>query len=362
MIAGSDALNDALERLGDFAFFDETGFPCHGPMGAETLSALGHDELVAGWADEYRWRHQPISPPPPSARIQLSDPRDFHSALGDLARLADWETAFAHLLGEHPWPVVINRWARRLLVGYAGALTHGMIRVAHAVRALEGCPEPSELLLAELAKGLALWAASFKILPGQPILRGSLRLADALTLLPRRDQPWPMVEACSFSHLDELDGFDVVVEELGPPAPGTDPLSLLSAAFCSELLSHRDVMPVPLVHAVTPIAATRTLLPYMPDITSDDMYGLLWEVGAAVVVSFAPRRGAPAPSINVDPTSPSQLVARALEHRDPHVLKFTDACLREHALNPDPRYLHAAHHVLRQTPRWSPGVPVRLVG
>ena len=37
----TDTLNDALERLADYAFVDGGGFACHGPMGAEALSALG---------------------------------------------------------------------------------------------------------------------------------------------------------------------------------------------------------------------------------------------------------------------------------------------------------------------------------
>jgi hypothetical protein len=361
MTSGSDALNDALERLQDFAFFDWPGLACHGPMGAETLTALGHDEIVAGWADEYRRRHVPISGPMPSARIHLTVAADFHCALGKMERVADWKAAFADQLREQRWQEVVNRWARRLAVGYAGAFTHGLIRVAHAVRALEGCPEPSALLLDELANGLALWAASFKMVPGQPILRGPLRLADALAALPRPEQPWPTTEARTFARLAELDEFDVAVEELGPPPPEMDPLSLLSASFCSEMLAHTEVSAVPLVHTVTPIAATRTLLRYMPDITAEDMYGLLWGVGAAIVVSFTPRGGSAPTDSGVDPPSPAHLVTRAIEHRDPHVLKFTDACLREHALNPDPCYLHAIHHVLRQTPRWLPKVPDLLV-
>jgi hypothetical protein len=170
-----------------------------------------------------------------------------------------------------------------------------------------------------------------------------------------------MTEAGTFARLAEFDEFCLAVEELGPPPPETDPLSLLSASFCSEMVTHTDVFPLPLVHTVTPIAATRTLLRYMPDITSEDMYGLLWEVGAAIVVSFTPRARAPLIGVTVDPPSPNELVARAIEHRDPHVIKFTDACLREHVLNPDPCYLHAVHHVLHQTPTWSPRAADRLV-
>ena len=40
------------------------------------------------------------------------------------------------------------------------------------------------------------------------------------------------------------------------------------------------------------------------------------------------------------------LQRRALEHGDEHVIKFTEAALREHALRPDPRFpaaIVAAH-------------------
>jgi hypothetical protein len=36
------------------------------------------------------------------------------------------------------------------------------------------------------------------------------------------------------------------------------------------------------------------------------------------------------------------LIDRALATGDEHAIKFTEACLREHALNPKPVYLEAA--------------------
>jgi hypothetical protein len=60
----------------------------------------------------------------------------------------------------------------------------------------------------------------------------------------------------------------------------------------------------------------------------------------------------PAPIFDRTPLRPDELVGRAVEHRDPHVLKFTEACAREHAIGPNPVYLHAAQHVLAVTPAW----------
>jgi hypothetical protein len=68
MTTRTDALADALERLDGYAYLDGPGFAVHGPMGAETLSALGHNDMVAGWVEAYKLRHQPIETPPPRHR------------------------------------------------------------------------------------------------------------------------------------------------------------------------------------------------------------------------------------------------------------------------------------------------------
>jgi hypothetical protein len=46
-----------------------------------------------------------------------------------------------------------------------------------------------------------------------------------------------------------------------------------------------------------------------------------------------------------DLSAPGELIAR-VEHKDPHVVKFTEACLRENAIRPDPAYLLAAQHLI----------------
>ena len=46
------------------------------------------------------------------------------------------------------------------------------------------------------------------------------------------------------------------------------------------------------------------------------------------------------------------LLAMAVAHQDPHALKFSETCAREHALNPDPVYLLAARHILSQLKAW----------
>ncbi|HEX6238517.1 MAG TPA: hypothetical protein VFZ68_15055 [Acidimicrobiales bacterium] len=353
-ITRSDALNDALDRLEGYGYLDAPGFASHGPMGAETLSTLGHDELVGRWVETYKARHEPLDTPPATEPIDPRDESSWVPALGDMGRVSDWATLFGRELRTASWPDVVGRWVPRLLPGYAGALTHGLIRTAHAVRALPAEGPPSALQLDELAKGLAFWAAAFKALPGRPRLDGPLPLPEAIARLPRPRDGWSMIEAGTFGRIGELHRFPAAVEALGPPASLDGALGDLTAAACRTVLSTSGPVAIGLVHAVTPVAAVRTLQPHLPGVTIDAVYAQLWHVNAAIVCGFtSPQATDPPPADDpADPPAPSELLARAVEHRDTHVLKFTEACLREHARSPDPIYLRAAGHVLAQLPPW----------
>jgi hypothetical protein len=75
-------------------------------------------------------------------------------------------------------------------------------------------------------------------------------------------------------------------------------------------------------------------------------------VGAAITVAFTPRAAAPSPL--VAPTiGADEVLARAAEHGDPHVLKFAEACALENTLNSDPAYLAAATQLITQLPGWN---------
>jgi hypothetical protein len=368
MTTRTDALHEAFDRLADhgYAYVDGPGFACHGPMGAEALSALGHDDLVPEWIEAYTARHAPIAAPSTTEPIDPDDERSWRPALGDFTRVSDWAEMFRAALWDEPWQAVVARWVPRLLPGYGGGLTHGLLRVAHAVRSMPADHAPSNLHLDELSKGLAAWAAWFKVLPGPSLLGssslGSSRLGGALgpdqaiARLPRPATPWSPLEAGTFARLDEVPDYPAAVAALRPPDDVDAALSDLTAAFCRTMLAHPDGVTQGLVHAVTPIAASRALLPYLRGPAIDALYTRLWQVGAAIVVGFTPPAGRGRPPCGGFPAGvplrPDEIVARAIEHRDPHVIKFTEACAREHRRRPDPVYLHAASEVLRRTPAW----------
>jgi hypothetical protein len=99
---------------------------------------------------------------------------------------------------------------------------------------------------------------------------------------------------------------------------------------------------VAFVHAVTAPSALRLLAPYLaePDARLAARYA--WQACAAIYAWYA-TRPPPSPSARTPSTeAPDDLIDRALAAGGAHTIKFTEACLREYALNPQPVYLLAA--------------------
>lgn len=350
--ARADALIAALELLPSAVFLDGPGMAVHGPMGAEALSGLGHDDEVVPWVEAYIARHPPHDPPPTVARIDADDGDDQRAALGDMARASDWRELFAAALAEAPWQDVLAAWVPLLLPGYGGFLTHGLLRTAHAVRILEAQASPPRVALDELATGLAFWAGSHQPLPGEVRLDGSVTLADAVAGLPRPVGEWGPVERAFFRPLDGDGRFATAVGALAPPW-SEDPLGDLSLVFARALVAWPDGPTDALLHTITPIAAARTLLRHLPAGMAPTVYATAWQVGAGILACFTPARTVDlGRTPDGEPPTPPELIARAVDNRAPHAVKIVEACLQEHALRPDPAYLLAAAHVVSATTPW----------
>ena len=109
------------------------GFAEHTTMGAEAMLTLGLDPAaVLAWAD----RHDPV-------------PVTDGSPL-DVAR-----NAIARELADGDWASVLRRHVAPLAERLDAHLFHGLIRTAHATRALQHHDDPSARV--ELAAGLAAW-------------------------------------------------------------------------------------------------------------------------------------------------------------------------------------------------------------
>ncbi|MEV4743048.1 hypothetical protein [Streptomyces sp. NPDC049555] len=362
-ISYTDAVNEALERLDDLGYERGQGADLanHGPMGAEAVAVLGHGDEVGRWVERYRRAMEHHEPPAARFALDPADEASWRPALGAFERAGDWERLFVRELAEAPWREVLVRWWPRLLPGLFAGLTHGLIRTAHAVRGLYAAGEPTRLQLDELARGLAYWAARYTELPGRPRLGGTHDVPSAVAALPRTPEhgtPGPDMFRRRFASLGDLDGYGEALDRLAPQqAPRL--LSEMTVQFADVYLGHPEVFPVPLVHGVTAPAAARLVLPHLPHELYEPTLTALWQVQVGFLLCMTTdRRGEGtdawrAEAADLPPID--ELGARAVEHGDEHVVKFTEACLREYALRPDPRYPAAAYAAQQRIKRLDDG-------
>ena len=354
----NSVLDDALERLRGMGPEAVHGAPNHGPMAAEALVALGCLDEVPRWVDDYRRELGPM----PQARSPVTE-YTWQEALGAIHRIGDWQTFFLAQLAEAPWQTVFGQWMPRLIPGLMAGGTHGLIRTAHAVRALSETATP--LRVEELASALAYWAAYYQTLPGVPRLRGPLDLDRALEQVPRigRDQNESRREGVPREFvrmLTEYPEFAEALDRFGTLEAVDASLSRLTETGARLYLANASTHPLVFIHALTGPAAVRLLLPHLPAALHEVALAYCWQAIAAWVAAY----GSDASGVTDDsaPPSESQIIGRAVGTRDHHAIKFAEACLREHRLNPQPVYLKAALDWplrLLASSRWSVAERVR---
>ena len=331
---GDDVLDESLSRLAATGPEFGGGLSNHGPMAAEALVRLGRAGDVEPWLDGYVKRLDEA--PRPAGRIT-----DWREALGHLNRVAEWELYFRDQLADASWQDVLARWWPRLLPGLAAAATHGVIRTSHAARSLAAA-ETTERE-AELARGLAYWAASYLALPGDSRTRGELDLAAAVNGLPvasREPAPGLITEVLKAALADDA-RFPAAVGALRPPSDAGTGLRDLATTFSRIFLVYGRQRPVALLHAVTAPVAARSVLPLLPAELARPTHDALWQVAAALYIVYA-GGVVPEPGPAVSPPDPDALADRAVATGDAHAIKLTEACLRLYAESPDPVLLHAA--------------------
>src|SRR5215510_9245930 len=306
-------------------------------MAAEALVTLGRDDVVVAWADRYR---QKLTAMPP-ARAPITTV-DWAEALGAIDRFADWVAFFRTQLVEAPWRAVFREWIGRLLPATPSAGAHGLIRTAHALRALAHAE--TSLRVEELGVALAYWAAYYRKLPSTPRLAGTLDLGDALGRVPlflsgqaRPGMPREVYLRVMQAHGEE---FSAVVDGAADPESIEDALSSLTEAGARLYLANASRQPLVLLHTVTVSAALRLLLPHLPPGLHKTALAYVWQNVAAVAAVYADEK--PSDSEEWHTHEESEIIGRSVETDDPHALKFTEACIRENRLNHQPVYLAAA--------------------
>jgi hypothetical protein len=347
-------MNHAYDAIDEaYAIFGRTGpefgggLSNHGPMAAEALAAMGRPDAIPEWVNRYAKRLE--AHPSASSRITETDWRE---VLGKEARVGDWIAFFDDALKNAPWRVVLNRWVARLAPGIAAAAFHGVLRTAHAARSLG--ERENTLRVSELAEGLGYWAATYQPLPGSldgPHDSLPSRAIEQIERLPIERRKIGGFLTDGIAALATFDPFNEVVAMVDTrgdlPAFLSDLIETFARVYVKNAIGIGGV--IAFIHCVTGSRAVRNLSPYIDDATARAAARYAWQAAAGLYAAFgvvAPADGEPgARQIGVD-----ELIDRAITNADEHAIKFTEACIHEHALNPRPVYLAAAAHAIENLP------------
>jgi hypothetical protein len=107
--------------------------------------------------------------------------------------------------------------------------------------------------------------------------------------------------------------------------------------------------PVAPIHTITAPAALRMTLPHLPSELAQPSYEAIRDVCGALLHRFTSEADRAPLTSPVDAGSRAvqeRIVRDAVELRDEHAIKLSEAARREYAANPDPRYFAAAQHAL----------------
>jgi Questin oxidase-like len=319
----------------------------HGPMVAEALCTLGRSDAVMPWVEGYKSRFQ--------GRPQLYSPiprAGWRESLGDARHLTDWVRFFDRQLAEATWQAVLKEWVPHLTPGLMAAATHGLIRTGHAVRSLAAGATPQRLH--ELAEGLGYWAARYHLLPGRPLGRQAGHSPrGAIQHVRRVHGPGFEAQGAISQQVKGLERepeFAGAIDLVDTAGDLSWLISELTETFAGIYLANPKGL-VAFVHTVTAPSALRLLTPYLTDADARLAARYAWQACAAIYAWYSTT---PPPS-TADLTPPMDdaegLIDRAVAAGGAHTIKFTEACLREYALNPKPVYLVAARDAAERVGR-----------
>jgi hypothetical protein len=321
--------DEALERFHRTGPEFEGWLSNHGPMAVEAMARRGRAGDIHSWCDRYvaRLDDRPRG-------IETIDEEGWRDPLGDPVRTGNWLNFFDRVVRQRPWQETVATWWPRLLPGIAAGATHGVIRVGHAVSALQNAETSPRV--AELGQALAYWAARWQPIC-VPALSGNLGVRQAWAALPAvSDQRLGIRHR--LSQLEETVGWSDAVSALRPPPRDRVPqaLSTLVATSLEHYATEAHSDPTMLVHACTAPNAVATVLRSLPRNQWEPSHRAVWAPTAAVVAAYRPP--APIAAVTLPSPDPGDMLDAAMATRSEHAIKLVDTALRayERRQGPEP--------------------------
>lgn len=337
-------LDEALERLQQTDFEYGDGLSNDGALAVAALEALGHPALIPFFIDVYTPRLGPLVPGTPIPEDERA------RALGDRARRADWLATFERALGDAEAEALLGVWLPVLLPGAFAAAGSGLLRTASALRMQGQGGGENDVRRRELAFGLAHWASRFQVLPGEPGTRpvAGRGIVDALArlqgLASDRRHVGPPSEAVLVLEGDA--GFAAEVAAIDLDAlPVTEALVGLVRRVAALQLAHPESRAA-YGRVIETAMALHSIAGHLPAARRSEAVGRAAQIALAVHGVYGAGAGAGAPGQDVERAQLArdvdELRYRAACSGQESAITLAEACLRAHALQPDPLLLEAA--------------------
>jgi len=169
-------------------------------------------------------------------------------------------------------------------------------------------------------------------------------LAKITSVPPDRRSSGNIVAALAI--LTDFPGFAPAIGLIDTTGQIAPLLSELTEVFARVYLANANdfATTIAFIHGVTSLAALGSIVPEVSDPTGRTALRYAWQTGCALYACFGSGTGM-AEEIELREQDEDRLAESAIANGDQHVIKFTEACLRRHALSPSPAYFAAVHHV-----------------
>ena len=259
--------------------------------------------------------------------------------IGSPSLIANWPTPHGQTwCTAGSLPLCLASWRRPRMGCCAPAMRYGVSRVVRRRSAGTSWP-----------KGwVGYWAARYQGLPGRPAGQDAgWSPREALACVHRLHGPGFQVSGSisgAIKGLDAEPSFPPTIDLVNTRGDLAGFLSELTELCAGVYLAQTDGL-IAFVHAVTAPSALRPLLPYLAEADARLAARYAWQACAALYAWYATTSGPSSTTLAPITESHDTLIDRAIAAEGAHTIKFTEACLREYAINPKPVYLVAARDV-----------------
>ena len=307
-------LDAMYERMAPYGPEYGPSLSSHVPMVLEALDRLGRADLSEAYLSTWIPRLRRLSPDADAELVaypeQLSETASAVRELGPRG--------------------AVNAFFPRYAPGLHGAAFHGLLRLAHSVRAVRRDETPERLH--ELSQGLAYAIARSEAPFPTQVSNGHEGFESAIASVessPRAHEK--RVGLITTSLAERLGRGELLAKAVARLAIPEDPIAAVRSLRRASLVLYVDGLRHPsasfvLLHGVTAVDAVAALVPWLTEENAKALVRYMATALVALKVAYVPEVRATLSSVPPATELPASLVDAALRTMDDHAIKLAAAC------------------------------------